>query len=124
MDKKSVAAFLGEVETYLSVLAPGLLLRPLLEWAAAFRAQAIETSDVIAYEVADGNLFDWNLKEVSEALGTVLHKVCRGSAGIKLQAVSKVDGFNSWRLFLGEVHEGLHVSADDDHEPREGEGLQ
>ena len=62
MDKKSVAAFLGEVETYLSVLAPGLLLRPLLEWAAAFRAQAIETSDVIAYEVADGNLFDWNLQ--------------------------------------------------------------
>ena len=37
VDKKSFAEFSGEVETYLSVLAPGLLARPLLEWAAAFR---------------------------------------------------------------------------------------
>ena len=29
VDKKSFAEFLGEVETYLSVLAPGLLARPL-----------------------------------------------------------------------------------------------
>ena len=41
VDKKSFAEFLGEVETYLSVLAPGLLARPMLEWAAAFRDQAI-----------------------------------------------------------------------------------
>ena len=41
VDKKSFAKFLGEVETYLSVLAPGFLVRPLLEWAAAFRDQAI-----------------------------------------------------------------------------------
>ena len=37
VDKKSLAEFLAEIETYLSVLAPGLLARPLLEWAAAFR---------------------------------------------------------------------------------------
>ena len=48
MDKKSFAEFLGEVETYLSVLALGFLARPLLEWAAAFREQAIVMSDVEA----------------------------------------------------------------------------
>ena len=69
MDKKSFAEFLGEVETYLGVLAPGLLARPLLEWAAAFRDQPIVLSDVEVYEAARGNPFDWNLKEVSEALG-------------------------------------------------------
>ena len=37
VDKKSFAEFLGEVETFLSVLAPGMLARLLLEWAAAFR---------------------------------------------------------------------------------------
>ena len=52
-----------EVETYLSVLAPGLLARLLLEWAAAFRDQPIVLSDVEAYEAAHGNPFDWNLKE-------------------------------------------------------------
>ena len=87
---------MGEVETYLSVLAPGLLARPLLEWAAAFRDQPIVSNDVEAYEAAHGNPFDWNLKEVSEALGPLLHKVCRGSAGVKLKAVLKIDGFNAW----------------------------
>ena len=53
--------------------------------------------DVEAYEVAHGNPFDWNLKEVSEALGPLLHKVFRGSAGAKLKAVLKTDGFNAWR---------------------------
>ena len=33
VDKQSFVEFSGEVETYLSVLAPGLLARPLLEWA-------------------------------------------------------------------------------------------
>ena len=89
MDKKSFAKFLGEVETYLSVLAPGLLARPLLEWAAAFRDQPIVLSDVEAYEAAHGNRSDWNLKVVSEALGPLLHKVC------KLKAVLKIDGFNA-----------------------------
>ena len=88
VDKKSFAEFLGEVETYLSVLAPGLLARPLLERAAAFRDQ----------EAAHGNSFDWNLKEVSEALGPLLHKVCKGSAGVKLKAVLKINGFNVWRV--------------------------
>ena len=55
VDKKSFAEFLGEVETYLSVQAPGLLARPLLEWAAAFRDQAIVMSDVEACEGAHGN---------------------------------------------------------------------
>ena len=58
VDKKSFAEFLGEVETFLSVLAPGLLARPLLEWAAAFRDQPILLSDVEAYEAAHGNAFD------------------------------------------------------------------
>ena len=59
VDKKSFAEFLGVVEAYLSVLAPSFLARPLLEWAAAFRDQAIVMSDVEAYEVARGNPFDW-----------------------------------------------------------------
>ena len=80
VDKKSLAELLGEVETYLSVLVPGLLARLLLEWVAAFRDQPIVLSGVEAYEAAHGNPFDWNLKEVSEALGPLLHKVCRGSA--------------------------------------------
>ena len=84
VDKKRYAEFLGEVETFLSVLAPGLLARPLLEWAAVFRDQPIVLSDVEAFEAAHGNPFDWNLKEVSEALGPLLHKVCKGSAGVKL----------------------------------------
>ena len=80
------------------MLAPGLLARPLLEWAAAFRDQPIVLSDVEAYEAAYGNPFDWNLKEVSEALGPLLHKVCKGSAGVKLKAVLKIDRFNAWRV--------------------------
>ena len=83
VDKKSFAEFLGDVETFLSVLAPGLLARPLLEWAAAFRDQPIVLSDVEAYEAAYG-----------EALGPLLHKVC----GVKLKAVLKIDGFNAWKV--------------------------
>ena len=98
VDKKTFAEFLGEVETYLSVLAPGLLARPLLEWAAAFRDQPIVLSDVEAYEAAHGNPFDWNLKEVSGALAPFLQKVCRCSAGVKLKEVLKVHGFNAWRV--------------------------
>ena len=35
---------------------------------------------------------------MSEALGSHLHKVCRGSAGVKLKALLKTDGFNAWRV--------------------------
>ena len=98
MDKKSFAEFLGEVETYLGVLASGLLARPLVERAAAFLDQPIMMSDVEAYEAAQGNHFDWNLKDVSQALGPLLHKVCKGSAGVMLKAVVKTDGFNAWRV--------------------------
>ena len=42
--------------------------------------------------------FDWNLKEVSEALGPLLHKVCKGSAGARLKAVLQIDGLNAWRV--------------------------
>ena len=80
------------------MLAAGLLARPLLEWAAAFRDQPIVLSDVEAYEAAHGNPFDWNLKEVSEALGPLLQKVCKGGAGVKLKAVLKIDGLNAWRV--------------------------
>ena len=59
-----------------------------MEWAAAFRDQAIVIRDVEAYEVAHGHPFDWNLNEVSEA----------PSAGVKLKAVLKTDGFNAWRV--------------------------
>ena len=69
-----------EVETFLSVLAPGLLARPLLEWAPAFRDQPIVWSVVEAYEAAHGNPFDWNLKEVSEALGPSAQSVQRSAA--------------------------------------------
>ena len=82
--------------TYGRALAPGLSARPLLERAAAFRDRAIVRSDVEANEVAHGKPFD--LKEVSEALGPLLHKVCRGSSGVKLKAVLKTDGFNAWRV--------------------------
>ena len=119
VDKKSFAEFLGEVETYLSVLAPGLLARPLLECAVAFRDQPIVLSAVEAYEAAHGNPFDWNLKEVSEALGPLLHKVCKGSAGVKLKAVLKIGGVNACVRILvpGQIHERFHVAADHDHEP-------
>ena len=50
------------------------------------------------FAVAPEAVVDWNLKEVSEAPGPLLHKVCRGSAGVKLKAVSKIDGFNAWRV--------------------------
>ena len=56
VDKKSFAEFLGEVETYLSVLAPGLLSGPLLDWTAAFRDQPIVLSDVEACVAAHGRL--------------------------------------------------------------------
>ena len=55
-------------------------------------------SDVEAYEVAHGNPFDWNLKEVSEALGPLLHNACKGSAVVELKAVLKTDGINGWRV--------------------------
>ena len=100
VDKKSFAEFLGEVETFLSVLAPGLLARPLLERGAAFRDQPIVLGDVEVYEAAHGNPFDWNLKEVAEALGPFLHKVCKGSAGVQLKAVLKIDGLNAWRVLV------------------------
>ena len=109
VNEKSFAEFLGEVETYLSVLAPVLFARPLLERAAAFRDQPIVMSDVEAYEAAHGNPFDWNLKEVSEALGPLLHKVCKDSAGVKLKAVVKTDGFQRLAsvgvLVPGQIHE-------------------
>ena len=70
----------------------------MLERAPAFRDQAIVTSDVEAYEVAHENPLDWNLNDVSEALGPLLHNLCRGSAGVKLKAVLKTDGFNAWRV--------------------------
>ena len=67
------------------------------------------TSDVEAYEVANGNPFYWKLKEVSEALGPLLHKVCKGCAGVKLKAVCKADGFNASRgvdvLVPGQIRE-------------------
>ena len=88
VDRKSFAEFLGEVEKYLRVLAVGLLERPLL--------QPIVLSDVEANEATHGNSFDWRLKEVSKALGPFLYKVCKGSAGVKLKAVLKIDGFNAW----------------------------
>ena len=56
---------------------------------------------MIAYEEAHGNPFDWNLKEVSEALGSELR------AGVKVKAVLKTDGFNAGVRVLvqGEVHD-------------------
>ena len=69
----------------LSVQAPGLLARHLLEWAAAFRDQPIVLSDVEAYEAAHGNPSDWNLKEVSEGLGPFSTKF----AEVALESSSK-----------------------------------
>ena len=86
------------------------------EWAAAFRDQPIVLSDVEAKEAAHGNPFDWNLKEVSEALGPLLHKVCRGSAGVKLKAVLKIDGLNDWRLLAFWFQARSNVAADHDRE--------
>ena len=75
VDKKSFAEFLGEVETFLSVLALGLLARLLLEWAAAFRDQPIVLSDVEAHEAAHGNSFDW-----------ILHNVCKEDMTVRLRS--------------------------------------
>ena len=121
VDKKGFAEFVGEVETYLGVLAPGLLARPPLEWAGAFRDQPIVLSDVEAYEAAHGNPFDWNLKEVPEAPGPLVHKVCKGSAAVKLEAVLKIDGFNAGRVlafwFQARSTNDSMSLLTDDHEP-------
>ena len=94
VDKKSFAEFLRDVETYLSVLA---YWRDRCWNGLPFRDQAIVMSDVEAYEVAHGNPFDWNLKEVSAALGPLLHKVCRSSARVKLKALLKTTpSISSW----------------------------
>ena len=94
VDEKSFAKFWEEVETYLSVPTLGLAL---LESAAAFHGQT-EIGDVTAYELAHDNPYEWHVKEVSKAPGPLLHKVCRGSEGVKLKAVLKTDGFNAWRV--------------------------
>ena len=92
-------------EKLLGVLGSGLDIsacagtQPVGETSAApFRDQPIVMSDVEACEAAHGNPFDWNMKEVSEVLGPLLHKVCRGSAGVKLKAVLKIDRFNAWSV--------------------------
>ena len=103
MDKKSFAEFLGKFETCLSVLAPGLLARPLLEWAAAFRDQPIVLSDVEAYEASHGNPFDWSLKEVSEALGNSCMKCAQAQSSIEDRWVQRLDGVG---IFVpGQIHE-------------------
>ena len=75
----------------------------------------------VVSEAAHGN------KEVSEALGPLLHKVCKGSAVVKLKAVvedrwvQRLDGVGV--LVPGQIHGRFHVAADhDDHEPWHGEG--
>ena len=45
---------------------------------------------------------------------TLLQKVRRGSAGVKLEAVLK----------RGQIRERLHVLADHDHGPSQGKGPQ
>ena len=89
MDKKRFAEFLGEVETYLSVLAPGFLSSPLLEWAAALRDQAIVTSGVEAYEAAHGE----SCQRTPSA-----QSVAKAAHEVKLKAVVQTDGFNAWRV--------------------------
>ena len=44
------------------------------------------------------NPFGWNLKAVSEVSGPILHKVRRGSEGVK--PVLKTDGFNAWQVLV------------------------
>ena len=90
VDRRSFAKFLGEVD------------------------QPIVLSDVEAYEAAHGNPFDWNLKEVSEALGPLLHEGCKGSTGVKLKVQHLAGGSV---LVPGQIHEGFHVAAHHDHEP-------
>ena len=54
-DKTRVASFLREVGTFLTVLAPFLVARPLLEWAAAFRDKAVVEDDVPVFETTHTN---------------------------------------------------------------------
>ena len=98
LDKKSSAGVPGKGRDVPECTGTWPVGETSAEWAADFRDQPNVLSDVEACEAAHGNPFDWNLMEVSEALGPLLHKVSRGSAGVKLKAVSKIDGFNTWRL--------------------------
>ena len=68
-----------------------------VEWAAAFRDQPIVFSDVEAYEVVHGNPFD-ELEGGVRGARTFLHRVSKGSAGVKLKAVLKIDGRNVWSV--------------------------
>ena len=78
-------------------------MRPLLEWAAAFRDMAIVMSDVEAYEVAHGNPFDWNLKEVSEALEPLLQRKSQAQSNVENRWVQRLAGAGV--LVLGQIHE-------------------
>ena len=115
VDKKNFAEFLEEVETYLSVLAPGLLARPLLEWAAAFRDQPIVMSDVEAHEAAHGNPFDWNLKETTPAQSVQRQRRSQAEGSGEHWCVQRLVGVGV--LVPGQIHERFHVAALHDHEP-------
>ena len=116
--QEELRGVLGRGRDVLSLLAPSLLATPLLRWTVAVGDQPNVLRDVEAYEAAHGNPFDWNWKEVSEALGPLLHKVCKGSAGVKLKAVLKIDGLQRLDgvgvLVPGHIHGRFHVAADHD----------
>ena len=78
-------------------------------------------SDVEAYEVGHGNPFNWNLKEVSEALGppsaqsVQRQRRSRAQSSVENRRVQRMAGVGV--LVPGQIHECFHVAADHDHEP-------
>ena len=66
-------------------------------WPETYTADRVDKKSFAEFWT-HGNSFDWNLKDVSEALGPLLHKVCKGSAGVKLKAVVKTVRFSPWRV--------------------------
>ena len=68
------AEFLFEVATHLSVLALGLVARPLLEWAAALRDESVLVTQALDPE----NPCNWIFKEL--VVGGTFCSETRGSS--------------------------------------------
>ena len=97
-----------EVEIYINALAPRIHGKKVLKWVESFAApfQCGKTTPVTEEDIAleqerineDEARGKWDLREISAALGPVLHRVAKGIARGKIKKLDKDDGFNVWRV--------------------------
>ena len=104
----------GEMENYLSILAPEIKAEHFLEWIAKFQDKKIDPEDVepmVRNRMASthGDMRGEEAVEyrqhmvemylaVSSIMGPMLHKVCKKFAAVKIKSVMKSDGINTWRV--------------------------